>query len=84
VQNYNNCTRCQFLHVTKDQIFEFNRETHNYDIKADKPKFACDFDKRRVSIQDPNSFCCDNFLIKDDEELGKILELMKKFEIKGW
>ena len=84
MQSYNNCTRCQFLHVIKESTFEFNKETFTYDVRALRPKFICDFDKRRIVIGDPNSFCCDNFLIKDDEELVKIVELMKQFESKGW
>lgn len=84
MQNYNSCTRCQFFLVTKEQEFIFNKETYDYDIKAGRPKFVCDFDRKHTTIIDPNSYCCDNFLIKDDEELAKILELMKNFESKGW
>ena len=84
MSQFNSCTRCQFLQVTKDPSFIFNKETFNYDIKVGKPVFTCSFAKRHLTIDNPNVFCCDNFQIKDDEELAKILELMKTFEQRGW
>lgn len=78
------CARCQFLYIQKDQEYSFNSKTYTYDVKAISPKFICDFDKRHITIGNPNSFCCDKFLIKDEEEFANVLELMKKFEIKGW
>lgn len=82
---FKSCTRCQFLRIiTKQATFEFNKETYSYDVKPVKPKFVCDFDKRHIAIESPNTFCCDNFQIKDEEEFAKIIELIKAFEIKGW
>lgn len=78
---YESCARCQFLKIFKDQSsFVFNKETYTYDLKPEKPKFKCG----TSFIEDPRTFCCDNFLIKDDEEYAEIEKLLKTFEERGW